>query len=99
MTVFFREVGVRDVVKTDKHINVALAGADLKASMSGFGKEKVDKVNRAWNHVSHLITYPPILSQIWAAGSPREGWKIFKKHSAPQTNAEKSRLTQAWYNL
>ena len=91
MTAFLRQEDVLGVAETDEHIRVALAGADQEAFMNKFGEKKVDKANRAWNHVSRLITYPPISSQIWAAGSPGEGWKISKKHYAPQTDAEKSR--------
>ncbi|CAN0572955.1 unnamed protein product, partial [Laminaria digitata] len=45
------------------------------------------------------IVYPAILNLIMAAGSPSEGWKIFKKLYAPQSSADKARLTQAWYDL
>ena len=83
MTAFLRQKVVLDVAETDEHIiRVALAGADQDALMKEFGKETVDKANRDWSHVSRLIIYPPILSQIWAAGSPGEGCKIFKKHYA-----------------
>ena len=80
-------------------MKAALAGANQEALMKEHGEEKVHKANRAWNHVSRRITYPSILSQIWAAGSPIEGWKIFKKHYVHQADAKKSRLTQSWRSL
>ena len=47
-----RQEGLLDVVETDERIRVALSGADQEALIKEFGKEKVDKANRPWNHVS-----------------------------------------------
>ena len=100
MTALPRQEGVLDVVETDEHMKAALAGANQEALMKEHGEAKVHKANRAWNHVSRRITHPSILSQIWAAGSPIERWKIFKKHyDVHQADAKKSRLTQSWHNL
>ncbi|CAN0528214.1 unnamed protein product, partial [Laminaria digitata] len=53
----------------------------------------------AWRILICQIVYPAILNLIMAAGSLSEGWKIFKKFYAPQSSADKARLTQAWYDL
>ena len=55
MTAFHGQEGVQIVVGTEEHIKVALAGADQEALMKEFGKKKVGKANRGWNHVCRQI--------------------------------------------
>ncbi|CAN0546241.1 unnamed protein product, partial [Laminaria digitata] len=78
-------------------IRIGVPGADVKALRDRFGEDKVEKAGRAWQYLLRLIRCSAILGLIMIAGSPSEGWSIFKKHYKPQADAEKSSLTQSWY--
>ena len=99
MTALFRQEDCLEAVETTEHIRVGVKGADIQALKDEFGTVKVEKAERAWQYLLRLIQCSSILQSIVVAGSPSEGWSIFKKHYKPQADAEKSRLTQAWYNL
>ena len=99
MTALFRQEDCLEAVETTEHIRVGVKGADIQALKDEFGTVKVEKAERAWQYLLRLIQCSSILQSIVVAGSPSEGWSIFKKHYKPQADAEKSSLTQAWYNL
>ena len=99
MLAHFGEGGCLDAVGRDVPIKVASAGVSAEALKREFGEEAVARARVAWKILINQISYPTILKLIIAAGSPSEGWSIFKKFYAPQAAAEKARLTQSWYSL
>ena len=99
MLAHFWEEGCLDAVERDVPIKVASAGVSPEALNREFGEEAVARARVAWKILINQISYPTILKLIIAAGSPSEGWPIFKKFYAPQAADEKARLTQSRYSL
>ena len=80
-------------------IKVGKPDCNIAELTAGFGEELVGKAQRAWSILVSQISKHSLLELILEAGGPSEGWSIFKNHYAPQSAAEKARLTQAWYSL
>ena len=99
MGALFGQEDCLEAVETDVPIKVGRSDANVAALTAEFGEGMVDKARRAWGILVSQITALPVLQEILEAGSPSEGWSIFKNHYAPQSAAERARLTQAWYNL
>ena len=99
MIALFGEEGCLEDINTDVPIKIGLKGANSEALKREFGVEAVARAPAAWRILINQITYLPLLNLILAAGSPSDGWKIFTIFYAPQSAAEKSKLTQAWYSL
>ena len=87
------------MVERDVPIKVASAEVSPEALNREFGEEAVARARVTWNILINQISYPTILNLILAAGSPSEGWSLYKKYYATQAAADKARLTQSWYSL
>ena len=99
MNALFWEAGCLGAVETTIPIKVGRPESSEAALNADFEEALVKKAATAWNVLVSQITHLPVLIQIFAAGSPDEGWSIFKKFYAPQSAAETARLTQSWYGL
>ena len=99
MCALFGQEDCLEAVETDVPIKVGKPDCNIAALTAEFGEELVGKARRAWSILVSQISKISLLELILEAGSPSEGWSIFKNHYAPQSAAEKARLTQAWYSL
>ena len=79
ITAFVRQEDCLDVVESDEHIKVGLAGIHHEALKTQFGPEKVEKAGRAWLYIMQLIHHMPIINQIVVAGSPSEAWNVSRR--------------------
>ena len=85
MSARFREAGCLEAESGESALNEEFGEALVKRK----------KASAAWNILTSKITHLPILNHIFAAGSPSEGWSIFRKLYAPQSAAENARLTRS----
>ncbi|CAN0105669.1 unnamed protein product [Ectocarpus sp. 12 AP-2014] len=91
----FAQEGLTDVVIREVPIRVGpstTGGDDLDSLREKFSEDLMERSTKAWNILISSITYMPILTQILAAGSPSEGWKIFCTYYERRAAREKSRL-------
>ena len=99
MNALLWEAGCLEAVETTVSIKEGRLESSEAALNAEFGEALVKKASAAWNILGSQITDLPILNQIFAAGSPSEGCSIFGKLYAPQSAAEKARITQPWCGL
>ena len=88
-----------EAAETDVPIKVGKPNCNIAALTAEFGEELVGKARRACSILVSQISERSLVELILEAGSPSEGWSIFKSHYAPRSAAEKARVTQAWYFL
>ena len=72
MTAFLRQEGCLDVVESDEHIKVGMAGVDHGDLRNQFGAVKVAKAERVWLYIMRLIQHITNINQMLVAGSPSE---------------------------
>ena len=88
-----------EAVETDVPIKVGKPDCNIAALTAEFGEELVGKARHEWSILVSQIYILLLLELNLEAGSPSEGWSIFKNQYARKSAAEKARLTQAWYSL
>lgn len=90
----FAQEGLTDVVVREVPIRVGptTGGDDLDSLREQFSEYLIERSTKAWNILISSDSYMPILTQILAAGSPSEGWKIFCTYYERRAAREKSRL-------
>lgn len=95
----FAQEGLTDVVIREVPIKVGPTGDDLDSLRESFSADLIKRSTKAWNILISSITHMPILTQILAAGSPSEGWKIFCTYYERRAAREKSRLKIEYYEF
>lgn len=101
------ETGVLSWVMNEKledvlscaNVPVGDQGISLASLKRHYGEEKVVKSLKRWNFLIEKIQVSPLRGQIMACANPQEGWSIFVKHYAVQSDVERGALETDWSRL